>query len=507
MQSYKFILLFTLIATLLHSQSTDDGKISINFIQLNDVYEISPLNNGTEGGMARVARVRKKLITENPNTYTVLSGDFLFPSAVGTIKYQGVPMYGRQMVDVMNTTGIDLVTFGNHEFDIPENELINRINESKFDWLSTNVKHIYQGDTDAFVKTIRFSEEKIPAHKILKFKDIDGTELRIGVLGLCINSNPKKFVLYEDFIQSAKKSVATLKSDCDLIIAVTHLELADDKKLAAAIPEIRFIMGGHEHVHSYDTVNNCPITKADANAKTVYVHKLIYDKNKKQTSIQSTLTPIDQSISDDPETQLKVDEWTSIAAQSLRSQGFEPDQILTTLDVPYDGRERSVRYKTTNLTAMIAKAFSAAAKNSDFTLYNSGSIRIDDELQGRITQYDIIRTLPYGGKIYTVELKGSNIKQALDYGVASVGSGSYPQLDKIRRDEKGTWYIQGKPLDPNKTYTMAINDYLVDVSVEYKTYFGRNAPGVIKVNEPMEGDLLRGDLRQAVINYLRNGGK
>ena len=45
---------------------------------------------------------------------------FLYPSALGTIKYNGVPMYGRQMVDVLNAIGLDLVTFGNHEFDIPE---------------------------------------------------------------------------------------------------------------------------------------------------------------------------------------------------------------------------------------------------------------------------------------------------------------------------------------------------------------------------------------------------
>src|SRR5689334_16885147 len=107
----------------------DDGKISITFLQLNDVYEIAPLEKGTVGGMARVATVRKQLLSQNPNTCTVLSGDFLFPSAMGTIAYEGKAIKGRQMVEAMNAAGIDLVTFGNHEFDLKEAELKDRINE------------------------------------------------------------------------------------------------------------------------------------------------------------------------------------------------------------------------------------------------------------------------------------------------------------------------------------------------------------------------------------------
>ena len=502
-----YIGFFLLFSTKSIGQGTDDGKISINLLQLNDVYEISPLNNGTEGGLARVARVRKKLLSENPNTYTVLCGDFLFPSAIGTIKYEGIPMYGRQMVDVLNTVGINLVVFGNHEFDIPEKELIRRINESNFDWIGSNVRHVFQSDTIAFTKLTKFSETEIPKEKILVFKDADGTELRIGVIGLCINSNPKSYVKYDDYFQSAKSSISKLKPVTDFIIGLTHLDIMDDKMVAKQFPDLKLIVGGHEHVHSYDTIGSTIISKADANAKTVYVHKIGYDKASKKVTISSTLTAIDQSISDDPETQLKVDEWNGIANTSLKQQGFNPDQILTTLETPYDGREKSVRYKSTNLTRMIAKSITAASPGTDFSIYNSGSIRLDDELMGKITQYDIIRTLPYGGKILSVSLKGSNLKQGLDYAVANLGIGSYPQVDRIRRDDKGNWYINEKPLDLSKTYIMAINDYLVDVSQEFKPFFGRNTPGVIQVSDPMKEDVLRNDIRQAVINFLIQGGK
>ena len=118
-----------------------DGKVEWIFLQLNDVYEISPTENGKAGGMARVATIRQKLLNENPNTYTVMSGDFLSPSVIGTLKYEGKGIKGRQMVDVMNALGVNLVCFGNHEFDLDYVDLQARMDESKFEWISSNAFH------------------------------------------------------------------------------------------------------------------------------------------------------------------------------------------------------------------------------------------------------------------------------------------------------------------------------------------------------------------------------
>ena len=85
--------------------STDDGLIDITILQINDVYEIAPLEGGKIGGMARVATLRKKLLSENKNTYTVHAGDFLNPSLIGTLKYEGERIAGKQMVELMNATG------------------------------------------------------------------------------------------------------------------------------------------------------------------------------------------------------------------------------------------------------------------------------------------------------------------------------------------------------------------------------------------------------------------
>jgi len=70
---------------------------------------------------------------ENPNTVFVLGGDFLSPSVESTF------LHGAQMVAALNAIGLDYATLGNHEFDFGPAVLVERMNESKFRWLSANV--------------------------------------------------------------------------------------------------------------------------------------------------------------------------------------------------------------------------------------------------------------------------------------------------------------------------------------------------------------------------------
>ena len=37
--------------------------------------------------------------------------------------------------------------------------------------------------------------------------------------------------------------------NCDLIIALTHMRVPKDRHLAAEVPEIDFILGGHDHLY------------------------------------------------------------------------------------------------------------------------------------------------------------------------------------------------------------------------------------------------------------------
>ncbi|MGB0892404.1 MAG: metallophosphoesterase, partial [Flavobacteriaceae bacterium] len=181
MKQIKSILYF-LIITLLISCIKDDGKIDFTFLQLNDVYEIAPIQGGKFGGMARVETVHQDLLKENPNIMLVMAGDFLNPSLLGTLKVDGERLRGKQMVEVMNAMNFDLVAFGNHEFDLPEKDLQKRLNESKFDWISANVKQKTKNGSELFYKEI--DGKKVPTKEtfIKEFTDADGTKIKVGFI-------------------------------------------------------------------------------------------------------------------------------------------------------------------------------------------------------------------------------------------------------------------------------------------------------------------------------------
>ena len=105
------------------SSIKDDGKIDIVFVQVNDVYEIAPLGGGKEGGVARVGTLKQQEKEKNTNTFLVMGGDFLSPSIYNSLKHEGKSIRGKQMVEALNAAKMDFVVFGNHEFDVKEEEL------------------------------------------------------------------------------------------------------------------------------------------------------------------------------------------------------------------------------------------------------------------------------------------------------------------------------------------------------------------------------------------------
>jgi len=45
----------------------DDDRIHVTILHFNAIYEITPVSGGTEGGIARVATLRKQLLARNSN--------------------------------------------------------------------------------------------------------------------------------------------------------------------------------------------------------------------------------------------------------------------------------------------------------------------------------------------------------------------------------------------------------------------------------------------------------
>jgi 5'-nucleotidase/UDP-sugar diphosphatase len=487
---------------------SDDGLIELVFLHVNDVYEIAPLPGDDLGGMARVATLKKQLLSKNKNTLAILPGDFLSPSVIGTLKdANGNKIKGAHMVDVMNQAGIDIVTFGNHEFDLGLEDLQMRLDESEFRWVSSNVLQNKEKGIKSFYKNKndkRSKKEKIPETIIQTFTDEDGTSVTVGFFGVTLDVKQQPYLTYKDPIQRSKAMVEELDSKVDLIIPITHLEIIEDKKLAKTIPRFPLIMGGHDHHHMRFLVGSTVVAKADANAKTAYVHTIRYDTNDKTYTVYSELIMLDNNFNLDSNVNERVKYWTEIAEKDMEKQGFSPNEVVTVLDTPLDGKESTIRNRQCPLGTLVVESIANVCSNKiDAAILNSGSIRIDDILSGNMTQYDIIRILPYSGKILEVEMTGLLLKKLLESSLKNKGEGAYLQLAGIEVDEGSlTFKIGGELLKTDKNYLIALNDFLL-AGYDFK-FFTKENKGIINIIEPEKEDSLKNDLRKAMIEYLKS---
>lgn len=141
----------------------------------------------------------------------------------------------------------------------------------------------------------------------------------------------------------------------------------------------------------------------------------------------------------------------------------------------------------------------AAYPDVDLSLYNSGSIRIDDTLPpGKITVYDVIRILPFGGQVQLATIKGSLLTKVLDQGLANKDTGGFLQSANTEQ-QNGVWLINGKPIDTAKTYRLAINDFLASGRERGLGDLKLGNPDFELIN-PGEGQAY--DMRQLLINAL-----
>lgn len=499
MKTFKTFFLLTILI-FFSSCTKDDHKIDFTFLQINDVYEIAPIQGGEFGGMARVETVHQELLQENPNTMLFLAGDFLNPSLLGTIKVDGKRVKGKQMVEVMNAMNFDLVAFGNHEFDVSQKELQQRLNESNFPWISANVKLKTKEVAIPFYKEKNGQKEAIKETFIKEISDKDGTKIKIGFISVTLPSNPKDYVAYDNMFIKARASYAAIKDSVDVVFGLTHVKIGNDKRIAKLIPDLPLIMGGHEHTNSLDTIGNVLITKADANAKTAYIHKISYNKKTKKTKVISELKEINSSVKKDQKVAAIVDKWQTILISKIKEIIPNSDEVIFSAKTPLDGRDTPVRSQQTNLGKLITSAMSFAFDDQvDAALVNGGSIRIDDQLRGNITPIDIFRVLPYGGDIVKVAIKGRLLKRVLDYGQLAAGTGAYLHRHNVTLQEKD-WFVGGEKINPNKTYTVAFSDYLLK-GFDIPFLSDKNKE-VLSVYHPKETELAF-DIRKAVVAYLK----
>lgn len=427
-----------------------DNVVRLTIIHMNDVYEVMPVSGGTLGGVARVATLKRQLLSENPNTLLTMSGDLHGPSGLGLAIVDGEQLAGKQNVAVMNTVGIDYFTFGDHEFDMYTGEQhAQRLAETQFPMISSNV---FDADGNPFPNTM--------VNNIRIFRNAAGKEVRVGFFGIT-EEIPRAAmkITYIDRLEAAKKQVALLRDKVDVLIAFTHFGVEYDLDTARQLPGIDLILGGddHEHMRVEAGPGLAPIIKADSNVRSVQVVDLFFDTSSRQLKIENRVQPITSAIADDPTVQAEVNRWMRLGFNGFRAQGIEPSEVVAKPTEDLDGFANTIRNGPTSFTRLMLNGINATAGNPELSVMFSALIRMDDLIPagGNFTMYDVIRTFPNNYDIVTINISGQGLTFLLNFGYNAAGSGQYIlTTDNVTRRDDGAWLVDGKPLDPQHIYSV-----------------------------------------------------
>ena len=454
----------------------DDGDyVQWTLLHLNDVYEMMPSDDGRKGGLARVAHARQLLLDENKETYTILSGDFLSPSAMSQSNVNGSQLNGRQMISAFNQLGLDLVTFGNHEFDLTSDELLLRMNESNFVWIGSNVN--VKGTDQPLASAVRY-------HLLT----ID--RVRVLLIGLTIDVNSTYVQIVNGtslipFVQQFLRSISHLQYD--VLVALTHLDMPTDIQLVENIAQIDLLLGGHQHENYFLsrsspsdptsplTLKSTSIFKADANARSVYIHRCLFNVQTKQLRVYSTLTPITSQLDEDANMAQLINSWYTSAMHAFQLVGFQINQTVSCLPagVELDGRATSVRNFGTSLSVdACASLLRSTSDNATIVgVYHSGSLRIDDILRGKINQYDILRVFPYDDHLVSLSVPGLYLSNVLSEGVSMRGTGAFLSFCGVHSPDGGkTWLVNGTDISTTGlSYHVATITYLEKTKFTHST--------------------------------------
>lgn len=463
------------------AQQQSDCPVRVTLLQVNDVYQFAPVDGGTRGGLARVLTLRKQIMSESPHTLFLLAGDTLSPS-IESNTYKG-----KQMIEAWDATGLDYATFGNHEFDFGPAVLQERMRESHFKWLAANVIDKKTGKT--FADT--------PEFVVLEFAGV-----KIGIFGILLpdtlqTSRPGPDVDILDPCATAARVIPKIHAaGAQVVVALTHLSMSEDKQLARC-SGVDVIIGGHEHTLLESMSGHAPIFKMTSDARELGRIDLNISKSTgRLESIDWQVIPVTDKIKEDVAF-APLNEKYGALLKSL-------EQTIGRTEVELDIKSADVRTQETNMGDFIADVFRQAT-GADVALVNGGSIRADTIIEpGILTKRDVLSMLPYSNRVVKLQVTGAVIRAALEHGVGSLGEesqpGRFPQVSGLRYEYHASRKpgaritsitVNSKPLEDRRTYTLATTNYIaIDAGDGYSMF--RNATVLIPAAQaPIESEILQ----------------
>lgn len=467
-------------------------------------------------GLAGVARLKREALARTPNVVLVDAGDAIQGAPLGQLTR------GEAMVNIMNAAGYDFCVPGNHEFDYGLERFLELAQKQRAGYYSANFIDKRSGK---------------PALKPYKLFDFGGTKAAfIGATtpATLTSSTPAYFqnaagrYVYsfcED--KTGEKLYRQLQKYIDLarregaqyVFLVAHLGCEgsapqwSSESVARNTTGVTAVIDGHSHESFVRVVQNkigqdVLLTQAGTRLNRVGEIRL---------SASGTLSAkLLASAGRDAEVAKIISQETT-AYEALLRQPVGKALVRLCSGDPQTGA-RLTRSRECNLGDFTADAYRAVL-DCDVALANGGGIRREIPA-GDIAYKNILEVYPFANQCLVVEVTGRQLLDALELGAMRypAESGGFMQVaglsyvidstgpSSVRLDEKGNFtgvagayrvgevFVNGKPLDLKKKYTVGGTAYILQNGGDGMTMF--KGAKIVKQATLAETDI--------IVEYIQN---
>jgi 2',3'-cyclic-nucleotide 2'-phosphodiesterase (5'-nucleotidase family) len=373
----------------------------VQMLLVNDVYVSDTLRDG-RGGLPRVAALRDSIAQASGQPVVfVLAGDVLSPSVLG--KWYG----GAQMVDAFNAARLDYATIGNHEFDGSRTNLLARLGESRFTWLSGNC-----GDAAG-----------APFPAVRGWDTLRVGTTKIGIIGTTVVRDYPAYVKCRNADTATTALVDTVVAQgADLVVALTHRYMYEDVATLHSEPRITAILGGHDHDGRRMVRDGRVLIKAVSNVRTAAL--VTFYRTGTTWTVRDTVFDIGPGMREDPVTAATVAKWRDTLTRRIGA-----DRVLGIAPAPINAID-SISKRESAFGNMIVDGMRAGT-GADIAVINSGALRFDDIMPaGPITKLMIEGIFLFADetRAVTFPITGQRVRELLEIGVGRGGLGSGPYL-------------------------------------------------------------------------------
>ncbi|HNX87070.1 MAG TPA: bifunctional UDP-sugar hydrolase/5'-nucleotidase [Bacteroidales bacterium] len=425
--------LMMLSASCAYSQDGDSNQpLEVILLHTNDMH--SKIDN-----LPQLAYLADSLRKTHKKVFLVVAGD----NFTGNPVVDMIPDKGAPMIELMNRAGVDLSCLGNHEFDLGQELLNKRIGQASFPFICANLNcteatlsqpkpyallEVAPGINLAFLGLIQRDENGLPS------------SLPANMTG----------IRFFDELSTALK-FRWIKEQYGNMIILSHLGLDADIRLAESFPQADLIIGGHSHTLMEKPIIQNGVTIVQAGSNLKYVGKTTLTmENNAITTISDEVIPLAKIGKGNPEME-------KLVAQYNDNEVFK--QVVATTTSRIEGVDQ--------LGSMMTDALTSELK-VDFAFQNRGGIRIQAIEAGDITLKDIYKLDPFNNPVIIYRMNAEEIR-SLICNSYDVKSGIDLQVSgltyTLSGDAKHPCTVvmklsNGKKLNPEKEYTVALNSYI-----------------------------------------------